>query len=106
MINRCKQVDLDDAEPGMVLSEAVLDAQRTVLLPEATVLTESLLRSLERRGIEHVLVVDNDISQEEWEAECRRVQTRLDRLFRGCRGKGASDVLLQRIAEYRMGGGK
>lgn len=106
MINRCKQVDLDDAEPGMVLSEPVLDAQHTVLLPEATVLTESLLRSLERRGIEHVLVVDNDFSQEEWEAECKRVQKRLDRLFRLSRGKGASDVLYQRVTEYRMGGGK
>lgn len=106
MINRCKQVDLDDAEPGMVLSDAVLDSQHTVLLPEATVLTESMLRSLERRGIEHVFVVDDDISQEEWEAECRRIQMRLDRLFRLCRGKGASDVLLERIAEYRTGSGK
>lgn len=106
MINRCKQVDLDDAEPGMVLSEAVLDSHRTVLLPEATVLTDSMLRSLERRGIGHVFVVDNDVSPEKWEAECRRMQERLDRLFRHCRGRGASDVLLQHIAEYRMGSGK
>lgn len=105
MINRCKQVQLDDAEPGMVLFEAVLDAQRKVLLPEATVLTDSLLRSLERRGVENVFVVDDDISQEEWEAECRRVQARLDRLFRQCRGKGASDMLMQNIFEYRTGRG-
>lgn len=103
MIKRSKQVDLDDAEAGMVLFEAVLDGQRTVLLPEATVLTESMLRSLGRRGVEHLLIVDTDISQEEWEAECRRIQNRLERLFRRCRGKGASDVLLQHITEYRMG---
>ncbi|HYD63088.1 MAG TPA: hypothetical protein VEC35_22225 [Noviherbaspirillum sp.] len=105
MINRCKQVQLDDAEPGMVLFEAVMDAQRTVLLPEATVLTDSMLRSLERRGVEYVFVVDDDISQEAWEAECRRVQERLDRLFRQSRGKGASDTLMQSIFEYRTGRG-
>ena len=109
MINRYKQVPLDDAEPGMVLSEAVLDAQRSVLLPEATVLTEVMLRSLERRGIEQVYVVDmvdDDISQKEWEEECRSIQERLDRLFRHCRGKGASEALLQNVAEYRKGSGK
>jgi hypothetical protein len=106
MINRSKQVDMDDAAPGMVLAEAVLDGQNAVLLPAATELTESMLRSLQRRGIEHVFVVDDSVSPEEWEAECRRVQARLDRLFRICRGKGASDILLGQILEYRTGGGK
>lgn len=105
MINRCKQVQLDDVEPGMVLAEAVLDGQRGVLLPAATVLTDSMLRSLERRGVGHVLVVDNEISREEWEAACRRMEARLARLFRRCEGKGASDALRQCIMEYRMGSG-
>lgn len=97
---------MDDAESGMVLSEAVLDRQNTVLLPEATVLTDSMLRSLQRRGIEHVFVVDDSVSPEEWEAECRRVQARLDCLFRISKGKGASDILLRQILEYRTGSGK
>lgn len=104
MINRCRQVMLDDAEAGMVLAEAVLDGQRAVLLPEATVLTDSMLRSLERRGIEQVLVVGNEISREEWEAACRRMEARLGRLFRLCEGKGASDMLKRHVLEYRMGG--
>lgn len=103
MSNRCKQVQLDGVAPGMVLSEAVLDARREVLLPAATVLTDAMLRSLERRGILHVFVVDNDISQEEWDAECRRVQEKLDRLFRRSRGQGSSDLLRQYIFEYRTG---
>lgn len=103
MINRSKQVPLDDAESGMVLAEAVRDGQNAVLLPEATTLTDTQLRSLERRGIGHVVIVDNEISQEEWEAESRRVQVRLVRLFRNCAGSGASDVLKQCVFEYRMG---
>ncbi|WP_420476229.1 hypothetical protein [Noviherbaspirillum sp. ST9] len=105
MINRCKQVPLDGAQSGMVLAEAVLDSQRSVLLPEATVLSDSMLRSLERRGVKHVLVVDNEIPREEWDAACRRMEDRLARLFRRCTGKGASDTLRQYITEYRTGSG-
>lgn len=103
MKHRCKQVALDDAESGMVLAEAVRDGQQAVLLPEATTLTDTLLRSLERRGIAHVVVVDDDISEEEWAAQCRRVQARLERLFRNCAGKGASELLKQCVFEYRTG---
>lgn len=103
MINRCKKVMLDDAESGMVLAESVLDGQRNVLLLEATVLTDSIIRSLERRGVEHLLVVDNDIPQEDWEAARRHIEERLGRLFRRCEGKGASGTLKQYVMEYRMG---
>jgi hypothetical protein len=103
MITRHRQVDTDDAQPGMILSEPVLDAHGTVLLPVATALTDSMLGSLLRRGIDKVFVVDDTISDEELEAERQRVQVRLDRLFRHCTGKGASDLLRQRIADYRVG---
>jgi hypothetical protein len=103
-MNRRKEVDLDDARPGMVLSDAVLDKQHAVLLPEQTVLTEVMLRALARRGIDHVFVVDDEMSPEEWEKECVRIRQQLDRLFRRCTGKGASDMLLQHVAAYRMGG--
>lgn len=106
MNKRCKKVEMDDAEPGMVLSEAVLDSQQTVLLPEETVLTDAILRSLQRRGIDHLYIVNDEVSPEELEAERQRVQARLDRLFRLSRGKGASDVLYQRIFDYRLGSDK
>jgi len=106
MISRYKQVDVDDAEAGMVLHEAVLDGHGTVLLPAATELTDSMLSSLRRRGVDHVLVVDDSISEEQREAERVRVQARLDKMFRHCRNKGASDLLLQRITEYRLGSGQ
>lgn len=104
MINRCKEVDLDDAEPGMVLSEAVLDVHGSVLLPVAATLTESMLTALRRRGIDSIFVVNDDISEEELKAERERVQLRLTRLFRHCGTDGACGALLQQINEYRLGG--
>lgn len=104
MINRSKEVDLDDAEPGMVLSEAVLDAHGGVLLPAAAALTESMLTAMRRRGIDRIFVVNDDISEEELKAERERVQLRLARLFRHCGNDGACGALLQQITEYRFGG--
>lgn len=104
MTSRSKQLNLDDAEAGMVLSEAVLDAHGGVLLKDATVLSDAILTSLRRRGIETVFVVDDAISEEELKAERERVQAHLAHLFRKCLGQGASDALLQRVTEYRTGG--
>jgi hypothetical protein len=104
MINRCKEVDLDDAEPGMVLFEAVLDAHGSVLLPKEAALTESMLTALRRRGIDRVFVVNDDISEEELKAERERVQLRLTRLFRQCGNAGACAELLKQVTEYRLGG--
>ena len=84
MINRYKQVELDDAVAGMVLADDVLDGQGGVLLPQKTALTDALLTSLRRRGIDTVYVVNDDISEEELNAERQRVQRRLARLFRKC----------------------
>lgn len=104
MTSRSKQLNLDDAEAGMVLSEAVLDTHGGVLLKDATVLSDAILTSLRRRGIETVFVVDDAISEEELKAERERVQAHLAHLFRKCLGQGASDALLQRVTEYRTGG--
>lgn len=103
MISKYKQLDLDEAEAGMVLSEDVLDGKGGVLLPAKTELTESLLTSLRRRGIESVWVVNDDVSEEELRVERERVQQRLAHLFRKCRNDAASAVLLQHISAYRLG---
>jgi len=103
MLNRYKQLDLDDATVGLVLSEAVLDAHGGVLLPSATTLTDSMLTSLRRRGVETVFVVNDDISAADLEAERARVQQRLAIVFRRCNTDRACRALLQRIIEYRLG---
>ena len=102
-MDRYKQLDLDDVAAGMVLSEDVLDAHGGILLPQQTVLTEALLTSLRRCGIDTVQVVNQDISEQDWQAERERLQQRLSRLFRNSRGDGAAAALLQQVTEYRVG---
>lgn len=103
MISRYKQLDLDDATAGMVLSEAVLDADGAVLFPSATSLTDAMLTSLQRRGITTVFVVNDDLSEADVKAERKRVQQRLTVLFRRSGSNPACQALMQRIIEYRIG---
>lgn len=103
MISRKKLVKLDDVVAGMVLSNAVVDSHGAVLLPAATALTDTMVRSLRRREIETVYVVNEDISEADMAAERERVQQRLTRLFRKCNSDRAGRALLQRITEYRLG---
>ncbi|MEN3296146.1 MAG: hypothetical protein V7642_5399 [Burkholderiales bacterium] len=103
MINRKKLVKLDDAVAGMVLSNAVVDGQGAVLLPASTTLTDAMLRSLGRREIETVYVVNEAMSEIDVAAERERVQQRLTQLFRKCNSDRAGRVLLERITEYRLG---
>lgn len=103
MLNRQKKQDMDDVIAGMVLAEAVHDSHGGVLLPSATTLTEAMLTSLRRRGIDSVFIVNNAISEAELEAERERIRKRLAELFRHCSSNRACAVLAQRILEYRSG---
>jgi hypothetical protein len=103
MISREKRLDLDDVVAGMVLSADVLDGQGGILLPAQTVLTDALLKSLGRRGIDFVDVVNDDISEEELQAERIRVQQRLTVLFRRCEAEPACQALQRHILKYRLG---
>jgi hypothetical protein len=106
MISRNLQVDIDQVEPGMVLSATLSDAHGGVLLPAGVELTESILVSLRRRGIEEVTVINDKVSDAELEAERQRLQQRLDRLFRKTANAGANKALQESIIRYRMGDGK
>lgn len=105
MISKCKDVEVDHAVAGMVLAAPVLDAQGGILLPNGTSLTDSILASLRRREIDTLVVVDDNISKEELEAERERMRARLERLFRRCQAQGGCGPLRRSIEEYRMGGG-
>lgn len=102
MISKYKQLDLDDAQAGMVLSAGVLDHQGSVLLPAGAALTDSLLTSMRRRGIDSVQVVDDAISTHELEAERERIAARLARLFRRPGQSAADTVLRAALGAYRM----
>ncbi len=102
MISRYKQLDLDDAEAGMVLAADVLDHQGSVLLPAGAPLTEALLKSMRRRSIDSVRVVDDAISTEELARERERVAARLARLFRVPARDEANATLRAALSAYRM----
>jgi hypothetical protein len=94
MISKNKQLDLDDPAAGMILAAEVLDHQGSVLLPAGAALTEPLLTSMRRRGIDHLQVVDDSVSAQDLAEECERVGQRLDQLFRRP-GTSKADALLQ-----------
>jgi hypothetical protein len=98
-----RQMDLDDVVSGTVLGEPVVDGRGVTLLPSATVLSEALITSLRRRGIDTVFVVNDDVCAAELEAENERVQQRLATLFRKCNGSSASTELFQHMIAYRLG---
>ncbi|HSY27195.1 MAG TPA: hypothetical protein VK832_06815 [Burkholderiaceae bacterium] len=103
MINRHLQLDLDDAEPGMILSNTLFDAHGGVLLPSGVELTESVLTSLRRRGIDQITVVNDRISEADLAIERARLQKGLDNLFRNSIDRGASNSLKESVMQYRMG---
>jgi hypothetical protein len=103
MISRCMEVELDDAVAGMVLARDVLDQRGAVLLQKNTELTDSLLTSLRRRGVDSVPVFDAAVDEAALAAERGRVGQRLARLLRHC-GDGRAEAMLRAsLHAYRMG---
>ena len=85
----------------MVLHEDV-GGGGNVLLPRQTALSEALLRSLVRRGIETLMIVDDTMTPEQLAAERARILERLAYLFRRA-GDGRANALLRNVVEqYRM----
>jgi hypothetical protein len=103
MISSYQQVELDDAEAGMILAASVLDHQGSVLLQSGTALDEGSLRALRRRGIDSVAIVDDQVSAAESEARRVRVTAHLERLFRRPGQSAADAALLLGVRSFRLG---
>lgn len=97
------ELDLDDAVAGMTLAEPVLDGHGGMLLPRGTVLTDAMLLSVRRRGIDQLMVLDDAASDAELAQERERLKQRLALLFRRCGNQGSSALLLRSIALYQLG---
>jgi hypothetical protein len=104
MIRKFKEVDLDDAEAGMVLAADVLDHQGSVLLPAGAPLSEQLLTSMRRRGIASVAIVDDSVCAADLAAERERVAQRLAHLFRRPDAGPGHALLRAQLEAYRMEG--
>lgn len=93
-------VSLDKATPGMTLSDAVLDQQGKVLLPEGTVLTESTIASLGRHDIATLAITVSGAVDTVIDAAA--ITARLEHLFRGDPSGTANSLLQQYLADYRL----
>ena len=102
MISKYKEIDLDDAEAGMILAAEVLDHQGSVLLPAGAALTDALLTSMRRRGIDKVRIADDSVSSQDLEAERERIALRLAHLFRRPDAGAANAMLQAQLSAYRM----
>lgn len=101
MKTRTVHLPSGDLSPGMIVASPVSGPQGAVLLNAGTVLDESMLEHLRRRGIESVSVIvpdgrDPDIVAREIAEACARV----DHLFRNG-GSAARQALHAVVRDYR-----
>ena len=103
-----KLVLLEDALPGMVLSDNLLDRHGKILLPQGAMLTDKMLESLRRYDMEMIPVVVEELTEEQKAERVAQRQARLDRLFRkqnyGNSAENANEILLQYLKDFRQGG--
>jgi hypothetical protein len=102
MISRYETIELDDAVAGMILCLDVLDHQGGVLLPKGAPLTDALLTSLRRRGIDTVQVLNQGVTEQQLAQERERIQARLAHLFRKCADQPIAAVVLRQLTDYRL----
>ena len=100
---------IGDATGGMVLAERLLDAHGQVLLPQGAALTEPVLASLRRRGVDH-LVVGVAVAQVAQVAQVPQPAAtagqqlaRLQRLFRKWPAPPGAQLLRVAVTTYRSG---
>jgi hypothetical protein len=93
-----------EARPGMVLGEVLRDDKGNVLLAQGAVLTEGMLASLARHGVEVLPILG--ASAPAPAIDPAQVQDRLDRIFRkherDNHGDWATGILRQYIEDYRL----
>ena len=96
---------LSEVTPGMVLSHELLDTNGLVLLAKGAVLTETMIASIARHGIEALPIVRADTVAEST-VDPVQVQARLDYLFRHNdredHGDWATGLLRRYVEDYRL----
>jgi hypothetical protein len=97
-----KLITLSEAQPGMVLSDDLLDRLGHMLLAKGTVLGAASIASLGRHGIGMVPVA----AGEQPAPDLAQVQARLDHLFRGHvrddENDWAAGILHRYLSDYRL----
>ena len=98
---------LADVQPGMVLSDELLDVHGKVLLPEGTVLTTEILALMPRHGITALPIALPEKSPVEQAADHARQLERIAHLFRlhdpDDGEEWGANALRRLVTEYRVG---
>jgi hypothetical protein len=103
-MRRNYQVTLDEASPGMVLSDDLLDAQGGVLLPAGVTLSESTINSLRRREVELLPILGEELPDADDAASMEKHKERLQQLFRKhTEDDMATEILRQFVERFRLG---
>lgn len=100
-----KQIPLNQALPGMTLSDDLLDAGGNALLTSGAVLTAATLAALLRHQVESVPIVWADPGGSDPADARAQLEQRLAILFRkpGNAGEDATGVLQQYVRQFRLG---
>jgi hypothetical protein len=103
MARRNHEITLDEAGPGMVLSDDLLDEHGQILLPAGAVLTETSIAGLRRREVDTVPIQGDEIPEDD-AASMERHRIRLAQLFRNHREDDlATEILRQFVVKFRLG---
>ena len=104
MRRRNYQVTLDEASPGMVLSDDLLDTKGKTLLQAHTALSEDIIKSLRKRDVDTLPILGEEISESEHLADEQRHGQRLASLFRKHTPDDmATEILKQFVTTFRLG---
>lgn len=103
MSDRCVEMPIDQAQPGMRLGDALRDAQGAILLPAGMVLGEAHLASLLRRGVATLAIaLPDDAHAPDAAARREAVAASLAQRFRHG-GEGEADRALYRaVLTYHL----
>ena len=82
MADNYKQLALEHAQPGMILSDDLLDQHGKVLLPKGVMLTDATLVSLRRHGVAMVQIECAALSAADEATALARHSERIEILFR------------------------
>jgi len=98
---------LAQVQPGMILSDELLDVQGQILLPQGTVLTDAMLALMPRHGIAILPIAISGPSAEEQAANAEHHEQRIAYLFRKNDADDTNDwatgLLRRYITAYRLG---
>ena len=95
-----QEILLDDAIPGMILAEAVLDRSGARLISPGVELTEKSIHALRQRGVLRVHVVVS-LNEQARSKQTEESLQRLDVLFKNSVDSKPNRLLLESLRRYR-----